>query len=112
MSEHIEQRQFVSWFRKSYPGIRIFAIPNGGVRNIQTASRLKAEGVSAGVPDLFIPSWRVWIEMKRADGGALSEKQKDWRGYLKFCGYTVIVAHGCKAAQDEIIALHEAGPMK
>jgi len=112
LSEHLEQREFVSWFRKTYYGVRIFAIPNGGVRNIQTASRLKAEGVAAGVPDLFIPAWRVWIEMKRADGGALSEKQKDWRGYLKFCGYIVIVAHGCKAAQDEIIALHAAKLVK
>jgi rhodanese-related sulfurtransferase len=112
LSEHLEQREFVSWFRKTYSGVRIFAIPNGGYRSLAAASRLKAEGVSAGVPDLFIPAWRVWIEMKRADGGALSEKQKDWRGYLKFCGYIVIVAHGKKAAQDEIIALHGAGIVK
>lgn len=106
MSEHLEQREFVSWFRKTYPGVRIFAIPNGGSRTMATAARLKAEGVSAGVPDLFIPAWRVWIEMKRSNGGSLSEKQKDWRGYLKFCGYTVIVAHGKKAAQNEIIAFN------
>ena len=106
MSEHMEQREFVSWFRKTYPGVRIFAIPNGGARSIVTASRLKAEGVSAGVPDLFIPAWGVWIEMKRSKGGALSKKQKDWREYLQFCGYTVIVAHGKIAAQNEIIASH------
>ena len=29
-----------------------FAIPNGGKRNIITASKLKAEGVKKGVPDL------------------------------------------------------------
>jgi hypothetical protein len=43
--------------------------------------------------------------MKRAKGGALSQKQKDWRDYLSACGDTVIVAHGKKAAQDAIIAL-------
>ena len=108
VSEHVEQREFVSWFRQTYLGVRIFAIPNGGARNIATAGRLKAEGLSAGVPDLYIPAWRVWIEMKRAKGGALSQKQKDWRDYLSACGDTVIVAHGKIAAQDAIIALQAA----
>lgn len=112
MTEHLEQREFVSWFRKTHPGVRIFAIPNGGWRGIATGTRLKAEGVSAGVPDLFIPEWRVWIEMKRAKGGALSAKQKEWRDYLIGCGYTVIVAHGKIAAQNEIIALNETGIVK
>ena len=112
MSEHLEQREFVSWFRKTHPGVRIFAIPNGGWRGIAAGARFKAEGVSAGVPDLFIPSWRVWVEMKRAKGGVLSEKQKDWRDYLIGCGYKVIVAHGKEAAQREIIALHAAKDVK
>lgn len=112
MSEYLEQREFVSWFRKTHPGVRIFAIPNGGQRNIVAAARLKAEGVSAGVPDLYIPAWRVWIEMKRAKGGALSEKQKGWRDYLIGCGYRVIVAHGKESAISEIIALHGAYVVK
>lgn len=112
MSEHLEQREFVSWFRKTYPGVRIFAIPNGGYRNLATAARLKAEGAVAGVPDLFIPAWRVWIEMKLVKGGVLSEKQRDWRDYLIGCGYTVIVAHGKIAAQNEIIALQARMDMK
>jgi hypothetical protein len=112
LSEHLEQREFVSWFRKTHPGVRIFAIPNGGWRGVAAGARLKAEGVSAGVPDLFIPEWRVWIEMKRAKGGVLSEKQKGWRDYLIGCGYKVIVAHGKIAAQDEIIALHRSDLVK
>lgn len=112
MSEHLEQREFVSWFRKTYPGVRIFAIPNGGYRNLATAARLKAEGAVAGVPDLCIPAWRVWIEMKRVKGGVLSEKQRDWRDYLIGCGYTVIVAHGKISAQNEIIALQGRWNMK
>lgn len=105
MSEHLEQREFVSWFRKTYPGVRIFAIPNGGYRSLAAAARLKAEGVVAGVPDLCIPAWKVWVEMKRVKGGVLSEKQKDWRSYLEKCGHIVIVAHGKEAAIHEIIAL-------
>ena len=112
LSEHVEQREFVSWFRKTHPGVRIFAIPNGGWRGLAAGARLKAEGVSAGVPDLFIPEWRVWVEMKRAKGGILSEKQKGWRDYLIGCGYTVIVAHGKTAAQQEIIALQMKGNVK
>ena len=112
MSEHLEQREFVSWFRKTHPGVRIFAIPNGGWRGLAAGARLKAEGVSAGVPDLFIPEWRVWVEMKRAKGGVLSEKQKGWRDYLIGCGYTVIVTHGNTAAQQEIIALQMKGNVK
>ena len=105
MSEHLEQREFVSWFRKNHPGVRIFAIPNGGARSIATGARLKAEGVSAGVPDLFIPAWNVWVEMTSAKGGTLGEKQKDWREYLISIGHTVIVAHGQESAKAQLTSL-------
>jgi hypothetical protein len=35
-------------------GYEFFAIPNGGLRNIKVAAKLKKEGVKAGVADLFI----------------------------------------------------------
>ena len=98
-SEHIEQREFVRWFRQTYPGVRILAIPNGGKRSITTAARLKVEGVCAGVPDLFVPEWSTWIEMKRQRGGRLSEDQRDWRDYLVSIGHKHIVAHGCDDAK-------------
>ena len=101
-SEHYEQREFVSWFRKTYPGVRIFAIPNGGWRSRITAAKLKAEGASPGVPDLFIPAWLVWIEMKRSKGGVLSDKQKDWRQYLLSIGHTFILANGKEQAIEAI----------
>ena len=101
-TEHDEQRELVRWFRQTYNDVRIFAIPNGGARNPVTASRLKAEGVSPGVPDLFIPSWRLWIEMKRSKGGTLSEEQKDWIKYLEISGYCVKVCKGAIDAKDKI----------
>jgi len=104
-SEHVEQRQFVSWFRQTYRPVRIFAIPNGEARSRTTGARLKAEGVSAGVPDLFIPAWKVWVEMKRADGGTVSPAQKDWHAYLRSVGHTVIVARGCEDAQRQVSAI-------
>lgn len=34
--------------------IPFFAVPNGGMRNLKVAQKLKAEGVKAGVADIFI----------------------------------------------------------
>ena len=93
-TEHEEQREYVRWFRQAYPEVRIMAIPNGGARSPATAGRLKAEGVSPGVPDLFIPAWGLWVEMKRAKGGKVSPEQKEWHQYLASCGYRVIVGLG------------------
>lgn len=69
VSEHDIQVACINWFRLSYPKYLIYAIPNGGARNIVTASKLKAEGVTSGVPDLHIPIARkgyhgLYIEMK------------------------------------------------
>ena len=102
-SEHEEQRLVVEWFRRTYLDVRIFAIPNGGARNIATAGRLKAEGVSPGVPDLFVPAWRLWIEMKRATGGRVSKEQKDWIEYLIAEGYHALVCHGFDDARRQIV---------
>lgn len=101
-TEHEEQRELVKWVRQTYPDIRIFAIPNGGARSITTATRLKIEGVCAGVPDLFIPAWALWIEMKRQKGGSISAEQKDWIAYLKSLDYEVLVCKGAEEAKNKI----------
>jgi len=101
-TEHEEQRELVRWFRQTWPDVRIFAIANGGYRSAATAGRLKAEGVSSGVPDLFIPAWRLWIEMKRVKGGILSAEQKDWIQYLEGAKYWCIVGKGADDAKAKI----------
>jgi len=101
-SEHAEQVAFVSWFRKTYGSVRILSVPNGGQRNKVVAMKLKQEGVSKGVPDLFIPEWRLWVEMKRQKGGTLSPEQKDWRDYLIGCGYRWILAKGADDAINQV----------
>jgi hypothetical protein len=103
-TEHEEQRELVRWFRQTYKGVRIFAIPNGGARSPATAGRLKAEGVSSGVPDLCIPAWKLWVEMKRTKGGSVSPEQKDWIKYLEDVGYCVKVCKGAEAAKLQIQA--------
>jgi VRR-NUC domain len=103
-SEHVEQRDFVQWFRRTQINVRIFAIPNGGHRSPSQACRLKVEGVSPGVPDLFVPEWLLWVEMKRKKKGKVSLEQLSWMEYLKSIGHTVIVA---KCAEDAIYQTEE-----
>ena len=102
-SEHLEQVRLVSWFRRQYPDTRILAIPNGGHRGASQGAALKAEGVSPGVPDLFVPEWGMWIEMKREKGGTLSPAQSDWISYLDDCGYQCIVGNGFEDAKRQIL---------
>jgi hypothetical protein len=102
-TEHQEQVGFVNWFRGRFPHVLIFAIPNGEKRAISVAKRLKAEGVSPGVPDLFVPEWGLWIEMKRATGGRLSAEQKDMITYLEGIGQKVIVGKGAGAASRQVL---------
>lgn len=101
-SEHVEQRNFVRWFRQTHPTARIAAIPNGGSRSMAAAAKLKAEGVSPGIPDLFIPAWGLWVEMKRVKGGKISADQKLWADYLESVGYCVIVSKGCDDAIKQV----------
>jgi hypothetical protein len=102
-SESNEQIGFVEWFDASFSGVRIFHIPNGGHRAISVAKKLKREGVRAGVPDLYIPAWKIWIEMKRAKGGRISPDQADWIDYLHGIGDTVIVASGARDASVKLL---------
>lgn len=110
MTEHQEQVALVTWFRlqhKQYANY-LFAIPNGGVRNIGTAVKLKKEGVLAGVPDLFlmIPKngWHgMWIEMK-IKGGRLAESQKEFMGMATLMGYQSVVCFGFDDAKNAITA--------
>lgn len=104
-SEHAEQVGFVRWFRTKWPRVLIFAIPNGGKRNITTAKLLVKEGVVAGVPDLFIPAWGIWVEMKRQKGGRLSPDQEGMIAYLESIGHRVVVGFGALDASDKLLKL-------
>ena len=106
-TESWEQAMFVQWFRRAHPGVLILSIPNGGKRSKSTAMALKVEGTVKGIPDLFIPEWRVWVEMKRTKGGSLSPDQKTIVSYLKNVGYTVLVCKGFEAAKEQILSLNK-----
>ena len=102
-TEDAEQMEFVQWFRRTYPGVRIFAIPNGGQRHPAVAAKMKATGVSKGIPDLFIPEWKLWVEMKRVKGSTVSPEQKDWMQYLSEKDYSTMVCFGAEAAKKQVL---------
>lgn len=92
------------------PGAKVsdylFAIPNGGSRDVREAANLKASGVKAGVWDLMLPIARhgfhgLWIEMKHGDN-KLTDKQEDWGVRMDLAGYQTVVAWSSYDAERAI----------
>jgi len=104
-TEHSEQVNLIHWFKCTYPGVKIAAIPNGGNRNEREAAALVLEGVSPGIPDIFIPEWLCWVEMKRVKGGVLSKEQEGWRDYIQGIGQNYILAYGFEDAKNKLQSL-------
>lgn len=90
---------------------RTYAIPNGGGRSKREAGRLKAEGVRAGVADVFVsyptenpqadadsPLYHgLYIEMKSLTGRP-SREQQEWIRASLALGYAACVCQGADAA--------------
>ena len=117
-SESQEQQALFRWWRlfqpKLAPGRVMYAIPNGGRRDAVTGARLKAEGVLAGVPDVFLaapkpPHAGLYIEMKRRNGGRATPAQKAMLATLEASGYAVAVCYGWREAAEEIVRYLGAG---
>lgn len=95
--ESILQSQCVTWFKIQYPKEVIFAIPNGGKRNVVEAAKMKGEGVLAGVADLFIMSSKngyngLFVEMKFGRNN-ISPLQKEFIQLARDKGYKVEVCY-------------------
>lgn len=117
-NEHGQQCALFAWSalpttRELYPGIELmFAVPNGGERNLKVASNLKSEGVKAGVPDIFLPVPRghlhgFFLELKWGTNQA-SDKQHEWLEALAIQGYAVGVYWSFEAAKEAIIAYYRS----
>ena len=114
--EDIEQIEVVEWMRKN--NVLHYAIPNGGKRHVKTASDLKKQGVSAGVPDLCIPIPNndyhgLYIEMKRRPkilkngkksytNSSASISQLEWISKLNALGYKATICYGSDEAIEVI----------
>ena len=96
-AETSEQIEFVKWFKTEYPTVQIWHIPSGAIlggRNkFGLINTLKSMGWVNGIPDLFIPEWKIWIEFK-SPKGKLSPSQIEKLKYLNACGYYAFVAYG------------------
>ena len=101
--------QWASLMSGRCPELRLlYHCPNGGSRNAIEAARLKAQGVRAGVPDIFLPCARngfhgLYIELKRQKGGRVSIEQKKMMIALREQGYRVAVALGWEEAREIIM---------
>lgn len=91
----------------------LFAVPNGGLRNIIVAAKLKRQGVKRGVPDICMPCpgyqsvrpwdfyYGLWIEMK-AGKNKPSPQQMEWIDFLREQGYRVAICWSAEEAIREI----------
>lgn len=94
-TEHSHQVALFMWAAhqfQQYPELKwMYAIPNGGERNVAVAGRLRAEGVKSGVSDICLPVARggfhgLYIEMKKP-GGKESANQKEFGAFVQTQGY-------------------------
>lgn len=68
----------------------------------QLVEKRKNLGMKLGTPDLFFPELHLFIELKRRDGGIVSDVQKETHKMLRKCGFRVEVAYGSKMAYEII----------
>jgi len=117
MSEYLEQCAVVRWFKLQYPDFKgcLFAIPNGShlagtpIQRARKVQRMKAEGFTPGVSDLFLMLPRgsyagLWIEMKKKkySPSDVSVEQRAFIERAKQQGYQAVVCGGFEAAQQVI----------
>ena len=79
----------VQWFRKSYPHVLAFHVPNGEWRHQHTADKLQRMGVLPGVADwLFFSAERscmIAVEFK-SKTGKLNDEQKKFNSMWQALG--------------------------
>lgn len=100
--------RWAAYSRVKYPALDLlFAIPNGGRRDLIEAKHLKEQGVKPGVPDIClpVPSGRytaLFIELKRRKKGEVSEEQRGWIAALNRVGCKAVVCRGWEEARQAI----------
>ena len=115
--EDMHQRALFTWASMAVcggisVGEYLIAIPNGGLRNKNVARQLKAQGVKAGVSDIFLPVARstmhgLWIELKtpKTDqnvAGKPSALQIEWLDKMGGQGYAAVICYGWTSAMETI----------
>lgn len=101
--EHNLQVQVINLLRNYY-GLCVFAVPNGGSRNLFEARNLKNEGVTAGVSDLILVlnGVVVFLELK-AGRNKQQETQKLFEKKVKGLGHQYYVVRSL----DDVVEILE-----
>jgi hypothetical protein len=117
--EHEEQKALFQWARSvesQIPELRLMhSTQTGAKRSPGTARRAKAEGMKAGVPDIFLdvkagPYSGLRIELKRPEikslgikAGEASPEQKKWLDHYTREGFMAVVCYGWDHARKVIL---------
>ncbi len=101
-SEHKEQVKVIRWWDGSreragahllykLPYYALYAVPNAGLRSVMLGSRMKQEGLRAGVPDLCLAvvraPWHGFYAELKYGANKASTMQADYLAYLHDAGY-------------------------
>jgi hypothetical protein len=104
--EATHQSNFFAWLALAHPKVRklTYAIPNGGNRNFIEAVNLKRQGVTKGVPDVFIsiPSINFhgfYIEFK-VKGRKLTAEQFEFMNSAREEGYLAEICYDFEEAKE------------
>lgn len=104
--EHHMQTVFVRYVNllsMKCPALKLgFAVPNGGMRHMSVAKKLKAEGVKSGVPDWHLPVARkiykgFWLEFKHGKNKP-TENQIEFIAMLRKEGHFVEICYSADEA--------------
>lgn len=100
--ERDEQKAIFDYARMRKDLKWLFAIPNGGKRELKEAMSLKAQGVKAGVPDMFLPLAKhgyhgLFIELK-VGNNTTSKQQDEFIKDVRLNDYKCEVCYGAKEA--------------
>lgn len=110
--EHAEQRRLIEWAWGDaclvYPELaELFAVPNGGARSKKTAGMLKAEGVRAGVLDLYLlvprGGYHGFAHELKAEGRRPTAAQLDEIRALTSAGYDAAWGVGWEHGRDRLL---------
>ena len=112
MSEEAIHKAVIEWADRqaaTEPALELlFHVPNGGSRHIAEATKLKAMGVRAGIPDLLLlaavargpeSAWKGLALELKSPSGRLRDNQKWWIKRLRKQGWAVAVAYGFDEAR-------------
>lgn len=114
-----EQAALMRELELRYPAVfeLMYHVPNGGHRVKAVASKLKAQGVKAGIPDLVLTMARggyfgLYIEFKATppNDAAISASQHERIHKLNEQGYLAVVCRGHFDAMEQIRAYLRLAP--